>query len=204
MSRSYMPGATTVGIVCRDGVVLASEKRIAYGMIVLSKAGKKVFKVADHIGLACAGLFSDMQAISRILSAELELLSLDTGRKVSVRGAAKYLANILFGRRYYPYYAETIVAGVDESGPKLFILDPIGSLLEDKYSCLGTGMQVAIGIVEAEYKDGLSLKEGKALALKAMRAALQRDAASGDGIDLILITDGGFTEEYEPVKASAY
>lgn len=203
MSRSFVPGATTVGVVFDGGVILASEKRVAYGFTVLSKSGKKVFKISDSIGMAAAGLFSDMQAIARLMSAELELLALDTNKPVTVRSAAKLMANILFGRRYAPYYTETLVGGVDEAGPQLFILDPAGSLLQDKYACVGTGTQIAIGVFQSEYKEGLSAKEAHDLAVRAVRAAIERDAVSGDGIDIITATKKGLEEEFIPVKTAA-
>ncbi len=203
MSRSFVPGATTVGLVFEDGVILASEKRVAYGFTVLSHSGKKVFKISDKIGMAAAGLFSDMQAVARLMTAELELLALDTNKAVTVRSAAKLLANILFGRRYYPYYTELLVGGVDASGAQLFILDPAGSLLQDNYACVGTGTQVAIGVFQTEYKEGLSGKEAKELAIRAVKAAIERDAASGDGIDLITLTKKGLEEEFIPVRSAA-
>ncbi len=203
MSRNFVPGATTVGLVFDNGVILASEKRVAYGFTVLSHSGKKVFKINDNIGMAAAGLFSDMQAVARMMSAELELLALDINRPVPVRSAAKLLANILFGRRYYPYYTELLVGGVDESGPQLFILDPAGSLLQDSYACVGTGTQVAIGVFQTEYKEGLSAKDARDLAVRAVKAAIERDAASGDGIDIMTLTKKGLEEEVIPIKTAA-
>ncbi|MDD1764487.1 MAG: hypothetical protein LUQ46_00535 [Candidatus Methanomethyliaceae archaeon] len=132
-------GATTVGILCKDGVILASEKRISYGYTIMSKAGKKVFLINERIGIAFAGLISDAQAILRRLSAEIKLYELDYHTKMSVKSAAKLLSNILYSQRGFPAFAETIVGGVDEEGHKLYILDPLGSLMEDKFALLDGG-----------------------------------------------------------------
>lgn len=193
-------GATTVGIMCKDGVVLASEKRISYGYTIMSKAGKKVFLINGRIGIGFAGLISDAQAILRRLSAEIKLYELDYHTKMSVKSAAKLLSNILYSQRGFPAFAETIVGGMDEGGHKLFILDPLGSLMEDKFAALGTGGALAISVIEQEYKDEISLKDGKELAVKAVRAAISRDIASGDGIDVVIVSKEGGKEEFFPVK----
>ncbi|MGQ9759244.1 MAG: archaeal proteasome endopeptidase complex subunit beta [Candidatus Methanomethylicaceae archaeon] len=193
-------GATTVGIVCKDGIVLASEKRISYGYSIMSKAGKKVFLVNERIGVAFAGLVSDAQAILRRLGAEVMLYELDHHKRMSVRSAAKLLANILYSQRYYPVFTETIIGGVDEEGNKLFVLDQLGSLIEDKFAALGTGGAMAISVIEGGYKNGIDVSEGKELAVKAVRSAISRDVASGDGIDVVVISKDGAKEEFFPAK----
>ena len=134
----FIPGATTLGLVYADGVILASEKRVAYGYLIMSKAGKKVFKISDRIGAACAGLVADMQVLVRQVEAYANLFQLDTKRPVSVKSAAKLMSNVLFNRRYFPLITQTIVGGLDEEGASLYSLDVIGSLLPDKYATVGT------------------------------------------------------------------
>ena len=195
MSQMYLPGATTIGIICKDGVVLASEKRVSYGYTVMSKTGKKLFKIIDHIGAACAGLVADMQILTRQVSAYAKLFELNNGRRISVKAAAKTMSNLLFQRKFFPYFTQTIVGGVDDKGPSLYTLDPMGSLIPDKYATIGSGAQIAVGVLEESYRDGLTLEEGKDLALRAMRSAIKRDIASGNGIDLLLISKDEIIEE---------
>ncbi len=195
----YYPGATAVGIVVEEGVVLAADKRVTYGFMLMSRAGKKVYKITDRIGIASAGLISDMQTLARSLEAEAKLYEYDTGTPITVKGMAKLLSLILFNRRLFPYFVETIVGGVDLSGPHIYVLDPIGALIEDKYAALGTGAQLAISIIEDEYDEKASLEDAKKLAIKSVKAAFSRDAISGDGIDLILIGKKGTREEFIPV-----
>jgi len=197
--ESYMPGATTVGTVFKDGTILASEKRVTYGYTLMSKSGKKVFKITDRLGIACAGLISDMQAIARILSAEVRLYELENNRIIPVRSAAKLLSSILFGHRVMPYFTETLVGGVDDTGPHLFVLDPIGSLIEDKYAALGTGAKIAIGIIEDNYKDDMELNNIKKIIIDAIKTAIGRDAVSGDGIDILIIGKNEIKEEFVSV-----
>jgi proteasome beta subunit len=192
---TWVPGATTMGVVCADGVILASEKRVTYGYLVVSKGVKKVFKITDQIGAACAGLVGDMQILTREVEAQANLFSMDVGRRISVKSAAKLMANILFNRRYTPLITQTIVGGLDEEGPALYVLDVLGSLIPDKYAVVGSGTEIAIGVLEEGYKEGLSIEEAKALVTRAIKSAISRDAMSGDGIDFLVITKEGMNEE---------
>ena len=194
-----MPGATTIGVVCKDGVVLASERRVSYGYFVMSKSGKKVFKIADSIGAGCAGLVADMQFLTKEVAVYLNMYSYERDRHASVRSAAKVMSSLLFERRLFPYLAQTIVGGIDEEGPSLYVLDPLGSVIDDKFASVGSGSEIAIGVLEAEYKEGLTVDQGKELVKKAAKAALARDIGSGNGLDIMTITKSGIKEEGEPL-----
>jgi proteasome beta subunit len=192
---AWIPGATTIGVVYQDGVILASEKRVAYGYLVVSKGGKKVFKITDRIGVACAGLVADMQILSREIEAQANLFSMEVGRSISVRAAAKLMANILFNRRYAPLITQTIVAGLDEEGASLYVLDVLGSLISDKYAAVGSGTEIAVGVLEEGYKEDMPLSEAKELVTRAIKSAISRDVMSGDGVDFLMITKDGVAEE---------
>jgi len=190
-----MPGATTIGTIFDGGVILASEKRVTYGNFIMSRGGKKVFKVTDRIGVACAGLVGDMQVLAREMEAQANLYSMDVGRKISVRSASKLLANVLFNRRYAPLFTQTIVGGLDEDGPTIFVLDVLGSLIPDKYAVVGSGTETAMGVLEDGFKETMSEEHAKALVTRAIKSAISRDAMSGDGIDFLIITKNGIAEE---------
>jgi len=192
---AWIPGATTIGVVCADGVILASEKRMTYGYLVVSKGVKKVFKITDQIGAACAGLVGDMQILTREVEAQANLFSMDVGRRIAVRSAAKLMSVILFNRRYAPLITQTIVGRLDEEGPSLYVLHVLGSLIPDKYAVVGSGTEIAMGVLEEGYKEGLSIEEAKTLVTRAVKSAISRDAMSGDGIDFMVITKEGITEE---------
>jgi proteasome beta subunit len=192
---SWIPGATTVGVIFQGGVLLAAEKRVTYGGFIMSRGGKKVFKITDNIGVACAGLVGDMQILAREMQAQANLYSMDVGRPISVRSSAKLLANVLFNRRYAPLITQTIVGGLDEEGSSIYVLDVLGSLIPDKYAAVGSGTETAIGVVEEGFKDNMTLDEAKKLVTRAVKAAIQRDAMSGDGLDFVIITKDGVFEE---------
>jgi len=191
----FVPGATTIGVVCRDGVILASEKRVSYGTLIVSRVGKKVFKIADRMGAACAGLVSDMQILVREVEAYVNLYKLEVGRTISVRSAAKVISNILFSSRFFPMITQTIVGGIDDEGPSLYVLDVLGSVIPDKFAAVGSGAEISIGVLEEAYKDGVTTEEGKQLVTRAIKSAVSRDVMSGDGIDFLVITKDGIREE---------
>jgi len=191
----FIPGATTIGVTFKDGVILASEKRVSYGYLIVSKTGKKVFKITDLIGAACAGLVSDMQVLVREVEAYVNLFVLDAGRPITVRSTAKLMSNLLFNRRLGPLITQTIVGGIDDEGPSLYSLDPLGSVLPDKYTVVGSGTELAMGVIEEGYKDNMSAQEAKELVVKAMKSAISRDIMSGDGTDFLIITRDGIQEE---------
>ena len=191
---------TAVGVRASDGVVLAAEKRVAYGFTMFSRSGKKVFKVNDNIGIASIGILADMQVLTKIAKAYMSLYALDTKTRPSIRSTAKLLSYVLFSNRILPYFVEVLVGGVDDEGSHLFIMDPLGSLIEDDYAAVGTGTKLAIAILESGYRQGMSIKEARELAIRAINQSISRDPVSGDGIDILTITSNGTTEETIPLQ----
>jgi len=191
----FIPGATTIGVVCSNGVILASEKRVSYGYMVMSRVGKKVFKVTDRIGAACAGLVSDMQILIREVEAYANLYRLDSNHPIAVNSAAKLMSNLLFARRLFPLITQTIVGGMDEEGASIYVLDVLGSVIPDKYAAVGSGAEIAYGLLEQGFKENMNIEEAKDLVTRAMKSAISRDVMSGDGIDFLIITKEAITEE---------
>jgi proteasome beta subunit len=189
-----MPGATAVGITYQDGIVLAAEKRISYGNFVVNKNTKKIFTITDQVASACAGMVADMQVLTRQVAALAKIRKLETRRDMATNSVAKLMSVIMFERRYFPLLTQVIVGGV-QTTPEIYTLDPLGSLLPDNYAAVGTGAEMALGIMDAEYKKNMSEDTSKKLAIKAVKSSIQRDSASGDGIDVLTITKKGIEEE---------
>ncbi|GBC74720.1 Proteasome subunit beta [archaeon HR06] len=194
MTYYYMPGATVVGITFKDGVILVAEKRVSYGNYIVSKSGKKIFKITDNVGIACAGMVGDMQMLSREISLYVKLKEIEIRRKMSPSSIAKLTSVLMFERRLFPLLTQVILGGVNGK-PGIFVLDPLGSVIADEYAAVGSGAEMAIGLIETYYKPNMSEDEAKELAIKAIKAAIQRDAASGDGVDILIITKNGIREE---------
>ncbi|WP_440060263.1 archaeal proteasome endopeptidase complex subunit beta [Thermogladius sp. 4427co] len=188
-----LPG-TVIGIRTVDGVVLAGEKRLTYDGFVLSKNVKKIFPVTDRVAVGFAGLAGDINYLYRILRVEAKLYELEHGREIRARSLAKLLSVILYSYKLFPMLTEVVVGGFDE-GPGLYVLDPVGSLIEEKYAALGSGSQLALGIIEQNYKEDMSVEDAKNLAVKAILEAIERDVLSGDGVDLLILTREGVRSE---------
>ncbi|RLG60838.1 proteasome subunit beta [Candidatus Geothermarchaeota archaeon] len=194
MGYQAIPGATAIGVVFKDGIILAAEKRMSYGGFITAKTVKKVFKISDRVGAACAGGVADIQEIIRRVRYILRLKELETGARPSVVSVAKLTSIMLFQNRLFPLMAQIIIGGCVDR-PQIFSLDPLGSLVEDKYIAIGSGEEIAMGVLESGYKKDMSKEGARELVLKSIRAAIGRDAASGDGVDMLMITKDEIREE---------
>ena len=194
MAFQFMPGATAVGISYVNGVILASEKRVSYGNFVVNKNTRKTFSVTNHVGAACAGMVADMQVLVRQVGALAKIRKLETRRDVAHNSIAKLMSVIMFERRFFPLLTQVIVGGIHIK-PEIYTLDPLGSVLPDEYASVGTGAEMALGILDDEYKPNMPEEKAREIAVKAIKSSVQRDSSSGDGIDLLLITKKGANEQ---------
>ena len=195
-----VPGAVGVAIKCKDVVVLGNDRRATWGYTVTNKSTQKVFKITDYIGLTCYGLIGDFQILVRILRAQANLYELEASERINTKSMGKLLSNYLYSRKMAPLYTNLVIAGMDKDGPKLYTLDAIGSLMEDDYGTAGTGMLLSIGILEAEYKKDMTVAQGEKLVEKAIRNSISRDAMTGNGIDILVISADGAKEKHIEIK----
>lgn len=185
-------GTTTIGLVCSEGVVMATEKRATMGTMIAHKATQKLFKIDDNLGLAVAGVVGDAQTLARYITAEVELYKLKRGQPMSVRSAATLTSNILAGSRFYPYWVGLILGGTDKDGNHIYALDMVGGAIPDDYVTTGSGSPYVYGVLEDHYQKGMSVGDGVDLAIRALHAAMKRDSASGDGMSVASISGEGF------------
>ena len=190
----FMPGATAVGISYSNGVILAAEKRVSFGNFVVNKNTKKTFPVTDKVGAACAGMVADMQVLIRQITALAKIRKLETRRNVAPNSVAKLMSVVMFERRFFPLLTQVVVGGINEK-PEIYTLDPLGSVLPDDYAAVGTGAEMALAIIDEEYKPSMSEEKARELALRAIKSAVQRDAARGDGIDILMLTTSSIRED---------
>jgi proteasome beta subunit len=185
-------GTTTIGLVCQDGVVMATEQRATMGTLIAHKTTQKLFRIDDNIGLTVAGVVGDAQTLARYITAEVELYKLKRGQPMSVRSAATLTSNILAGSRFYPYWVGLILGGMDRDGPHVYALDMVGGAIPDDYVTTGSGSPYVYGVLEDHYQKGMTVSDGMDLAVRALHAAMKRDSASGDGYSVASITKDGF------------
>jgi proteasome beta subunit len=192
--EQYLPGATAVGIAYKDGVVLGAERRITLGSFVRSKSGRKVFKVTETVGAVCAGMVADMQNLVKEVGVYSKLKELEARKALKPNSVAKLMSTLMFQNRYAPLLTQVILGGVGDK-PIVYVLDPLGSVISDQYATVGTGEETAIGVVEAGYSPTMTQKEARDLLVAAIKAAVARDAMSGNGIDILMIDKTGIKEE---------
>nr|MDO8112139.1 proteasome subunit beta [Candidatus Sigynarchaeota archaeon] len=182
-------GTTTVGIVVKNAVILGADKRATEGFYVASKTADKIHKVSSNVAMTIAGSVADAQYLIDLMAAESKLYELQNGRKIAVNTVVKILANELYRAKYpMPYEVQHIVGGVDGEGPKIYDVGGDGSILKETYTSTGSGSLYAYGVLEDEYKEGLTIEEGVNLVKKAVKAAISRDIFTGNGIDIFIIT----------------
>jgi len=190
-------GTTTLGIVCKDGIVLAADRRVSAGYLIANRKVKKVLPVSEHMGLTTAGLVSDIQLFTKIIKAQINLMKLRKGKEPQVQEAANLLANLAYSNIRRPSMIPGIVgflfAGWDSKvGFQLYEIAFDGSVLDiDDYASDGSGSIIALGVMETLYKPGMTVVEGTELAVRAIRTAIDRDLATGDGVDVLSITEKG-------------
>jgi proteasome beta subunit len=199
-SDKVLKGTTTIGVVCNDGVVLATDTRATMGFFVAHKHAKKVYKIDDHLAMTIAGAVGDAQNVVDILKANAQLYKLETKKRMPISAAARLVANMLFSSRGFPLLLQALIGGVDDSGSRLFAIDPLGSVTEEKVSSTGSGSPIAYGVLESQIKDGLTVKETIPIVVKAVDSAMKRDAASGNSFDIAIINSKGYTELSEQEK----
>ncbi len=190
--EQFETGTTTLGLTVGSGVILAADKRATMGRLKASSEAQKVFGLDDSMGLTIAGSVGDAQRIVRIMRAELKKRKLET-KALTVKGAATLLGNILQGSKMMPFMNQFVMGGVDKDGSAVYDLDPMGGVMEHTdFTATGSGSPTAYGVLEDRYESGLTVDDGVALAVRAVSAAMERDTASGDGIDVAKITDAGY------------
>jgi len=189
-----MKGTTTIGLVCKDGVILSSYTRVTMGYFVAHKKGKKIYQIDDHLGMTIAGNVADAQKTVDILKANAQLYKLNYGRLMPVNAAARVLANLLFSARLAPLVTQVLVGGVDDTGPHIYAIDPFGSVTEEKCVATGSGSPIAYGVLEDKFREDAEINELKPVVVRAVNSAMKRDIASGDSFDVVIIDGAGFKE----------
>ena len=187
--KNTFEGTTTVGITCKDGVVFASERRASMGNLVAHKVAEKIFKIDNHIAATIAGSVADAQSLMKIISAETALYRLRNGKDISLEAAAAVSSNILHSS---PAYVQTLIGGVDDTGASIYSLDAAGGMIKDTFISTGSGSTFAYGVLEDRFHEDITVEEAKEVALRAIKAATERDTYSGNGFLVAEVTKDGY------------
>ncbi|MEM4481985.1 MAG: proteasome subunit beta [Desulfurococcaceae archaeon] len=188
---ALIPG-TAIGLKTKNSVVLASDKRVTYDGFVLSKQAKKVYPVTSRCGVAFAGLMGDIGYLVKVLKFEAKQYELQHNREIRTKSLAKLLSVVLYSYKLFPMFTEVVVGGYDDEGPSLYVLDPAGSLIEERYVAVGSGSQLALGYIEPKYREDIAPEEAEKVAIEAIKTVIERDVLTGDGVDLLVFTREGY------------
>ncbi len=195
-SLTFSSGTTTVGLICKEAVILGTDKRATMAYFIASKISEKLFKIQDHLWMTTAGSVADAQYIIDIIRAETTIYQLQKEKPVPIKSAGKMLSNLLYRYKLFPFQVGLILGGVTkEEGPVLLDVGAYGSILPEKYVAVGSGQNFSYGVLEAKYKDGLSVEEGKKIVKAAVTSSIIRDMASGNGIDIVVVKEEGSAEK---------
>ena len=191
-----LKGTTTVGVVCKDGVILGTDTRATMGNFIASKNAKKVYQITENLAMTIAGGVAAAQKVVEILKVNASLYELEKNRRMPVSSAARLVQSILFSNREVgaPLPLQAIIGGYDETGPHVYNLDPYGSMMEEKMVSTGSGSPYAYGVLEAQFKEDSSVEDTLSVVVRAIDSAMKRDVASGDSFDVAVINDKGFRE----------
>ncbi len=194
MEEQLKTGTTTVGIVCKDGIILAADKRATAGTMIVDKRADKVHILNDDFAVTWAGTVSDAQLVTKLVKAELKLKEVRTNKQPTAKEAANLLGGLVYSniRRMsmIPGVTHFLLGGKDSSGVHLYDLFPDGSITHIKdYVSSGSGSVFALGVLETQYNPEMTTEEGVKLVVQAINTALQRDSCSGNGIDVIVVNN---------------
>jgi len=192
VEEKILHGTTTVGIKAKDGVVLCADMRASAGYFIANNNTMKIQKIDEHAGMTMAGGVADAQNITDILRYHANIHRIQKQEPIPIKSLTRLTSLIFHQNRGYPFIADILVGGYDNSGPALFNIDMFGSVEEKTYVTTGSGSPVAYGLLEEEYHDDLTVEEAKVIALRAVKAAITRNIGTGDGINVSIIDKNGF------------
>lgn len=193
-------GTTTIGVTTEDAVVLVTDRRASAGRMVASKTVRKVEQIHPTGALTIAGSVSAAQSLLRTLKAESSLYEKRRGEDMSMTALSTLTGNLLRSGAFF--IVQPVLGGIDEEGTHVFSIDPLGGTTEEDYTVSGSGSQYALGVLEQDYRTDLDVDDARSVSIRALESALERDTASGNGINIATITEDGVEiEEHETLDA---
>jgi proteasome beta subunit len=203
IAEQIKKGTTTCALTCSDGVVLAADTRASAGFFIADRHVMKIQKVDRHLGMTIAGGVADAQNLVDIMRYNANIYRITNKELMPVKSASRLCSNVLFNQRYFPYYVQIIVAGYDKEGGQIYNIDLFGSMTSEKFISTGSGSPVAYGYLESEFKEGLGVNDAYKIAIRAIAAAIRRNAGTGDAINAVIIDKDGYRELSKEVKELA-
>lgn len=195
-TKEILKGTTTIGLKCKDGVVLVSDSRASMGSFIASKKARKIYKISDHVAGTVAGSVGDAERFMELLRVEAAFYRMQNGKELSPKGISSLGSLILHENRYFPYLVQILICGynMEKNTGEVYSIDPIGGVTEEDVASTGSGSLTAYGVLEAEYSAEKTIEENLRLGIKALSIAMERDSATGNHIRSAFITKEGYKE----------
>ncbi|BAF18756.1 proteasome subunit beta type-5-A [Oryza sativa Japonica Group] len=209
----HKKGTTTLAFIFDKGVIVAADSRASMGGYISSQTVRKIIEINPYMLGTMAGGAADCQFWHRNLGIKCRLHELANKRRISIAGASKLLANILYSYRGMGLSIGTMIAGWDEKGPGLYYVDSEGARLMGSRFSVGSGSLYAYGILDEGYRYVMPVEEAAELARRAIYQATFRDGASGGCVSVYHVGPNGWTKlsgddvgelhyKYYPVEAT--
>ena len=204
-------GTTLVGIVCKDGVIMGSDRQSTAGNLIVGKNVQKAIQINDYLVISATGMVADIELQKKIIRAELKLKEMKSKRRPTVREAANLIGMMTYRNirqpSMVPSIVGTLVAGFNEDGTsELYTIEPAGTAMkvEDYDANFGSGMPYVLGFLERSYNKDCNCEEGVKMAVESLKSSTQRDTGSGFGIDVFSIKNGKIKHEVSQEIAAEY
>ncbi|MBU2100992.1 archaeal proteasome endopeptidase complex subunit beta [Candidatus Micrarchaeota archaeon] len=203
-NKQLKTGTTTVGLVTKDAVVLAADMRASMGHLAYDEEVQKVYKITERVSVTIAGSVGDALTLVRYLRSHAKLFEIERETKITPKALATFVSNILNSNRFYPFFVQFIIGGVNEK-PEIYDVDPSGGLLErKKFAVTGSGTELALSSLDSNYKENLSTEEGIRLAISAVNSSKKRDIYSGGVSVKVTVIDKNGTKELSEQEIQKY
>ncbi|KAJ1461953.1 nucleophile aminohydrolase [Pelagophyceae sp. CCMP2097] len=195
MSILEMNGAAMIAMAGKDCVAIAADTRFGLRQQTVACDFEKVFKMNDRTFVGLAGLASDVQTLRATLKFKLSLYALREEREIKPEAFAALLSHMLYEKRFGPYFVEPLVAGLDDGGkPFICGMDLIGApVFSDDFSVSGTCTPNLNGMCESMWRPDMQPDELFETISQCLLASVDRDALSGWGAIVHVITKQGIT-----------
>ncbi|XP_065205190.1 proteasome subunit beta type-1 [Planococcus citri] len=198
-------GGSVVAVGGDNFVIIASDTRLSTGYSIYTRYQSKVFKLSDIAALGCAGCWSDVLTLTRLLNARMQMYLHEHNKEMTTPALAQMLSTMLYYKRFFPYYVSNILAGLESDGSGwVYSYDPIGNMERSKFSAGGSSgallqplLDNQLGFKNMENVDDRSISLEKALAVvrDVFISAAERDIYTGDKIHVTVITKEGIKED---------
>lgn len=188
-------GTTTVGIVCSDGVVMGADSRATMDTFISSSEALKVHYINEGLAMTIAGGVGDAEYLVKLLKMQDEIYTMEEKKYLTPTSATSLISLILQENKMFPYLVQLVLGGINKNSFEIYNIDPVGGYTkESKFTSTGSGSLTALGYLESIYDGNITTQEAARHVAKALKIAMKRDSATGDGTKIIAITKKGFKD----------